>query len=375
MIGQSPKFTVSEFVAIFNQSLEMMYPQITVVGELSNFKVSKGKWVYFDLKDEYSSVKFFGTVYALPGPLEDGVNCEVIGRPRLHNKFGFSINYESVRPVGEGSIKKLQELLFKKLEAEGLFSQDRKRYLPFAPQRIGLITSGESAAIADFKKIVNVRWPFLEIELIDTLVQGDQAPAAIAGAIQHFNLASSPPEVLVIIRGGGSADDLAAFSEESVVRAVAASRVPTIVAIGHENDVSLAELAADQRASTPSNAAELLVPDIINEKQLLTNNKKSLETVFKQFIKDENDFLDNSKRNLEQLLKDIRLDAYQELERSKILLNALDPLLPLKKGYVIVRDRSGTRIKSAKQLVKANSDILKLQFTDEEKQINVKNIE
>lgn len=127
MIGQNPTFTVSEFVAIFNQSLEMMYPQVVITGELSNFRVSKNRWVYFDLKDGYSSVKFFGSVHALPGPLEDGITCEVIGRPRLHNQFGFSVNFEAVRAVGEGSLRKAQDLLFKKLEKQATHRRNINR--------------------------------------------------------------------------------------------------------------------------------------------------------------------------------------------------------------------------------------------------------
>lgn len=375
MIGQNPSFTVSEFVAIFNQSLEMMYPQVAVVGELSNFRVSKGKWVYFDLKDEYSSVKFFGTIYNLPGPLEDGITCEVIGRPRLHNKFGFSINIDSLRAVGEGSIRKAQDLLLKKLEAEGLFAPERKRALPYPPQRIGLVTSAESAAIADFRKIMTARWPSLQIELIDTLVQGANAPAAIAAAVQSFNMASDPPEVLVLIRGGGSADDLAAFSEESVVRAVAASRIPTLVAIGHENDISLAELAADKRASTPSNAAELLVPDVGHELSLIGRTRSQLDAEMRQRIKHEQTYLADQSGELRAALSSILNNNRQYAANAGLLLKALDPLLPLRQGYALVRSAGGQHIKSWKQLEASGSDVFSLQFTDEKKQIRIINNE
>lgn len=371
MIGQSPSFTVSEFVAIFNQSLEMIYPQVTVVGEISNFRVSKGKWVYFDLKDEYSSVKFFGTIYNLPGPLEDGITCEVIGRPRLHNNFGFSINVDSMRAVGEGSIRKAQDLLLKKLEAEGLFAPDRKRTLPYPPQRIGLITSAESAAISDFRKIMTARWPSLHIELIDTLVQGAQAPAALTAAIQKFNTMSNPPEVLVIIRGGGSADDLAAFSEESVVRAVAASRMPTLVAIGHENDISLAELAADMRASTPSNAAELLVPDVTHELAVVNTTRRQLTNELQQIIKQERNYVADQAKALDTLLKSALNESKQYVIQAGILLRALDPFLPLQHGYALVRSESGELIRSWRQLKSSQSDVFSLQFTDEKKQIRI----
>lgn len=371
MIGQNPSFTVSEFVAVFNQSLEMMYPQVAVVGELSNFRVSKGKWVYFDLKDEYSSVKFFGTVFNLPGPLEDGITCEVIGRPRLHNNFGFSINIDSLRAVGEGSIRKAQNLLLKKLEVEGLFAPDRKRILPYPPQRIGLVTSAESAAIADFRKIMAARWPALEIELVDTLVQGAQAPAAIVAAIQKFNLMSSPPEVLVVIRGGGSADDLAAFSEESVVRAVAASRIPTLVAIGHENDTSLAELAADLRASTPSNAAELLVPDVNHELAVVARIRQQLNSELQQLIQHEQRYITDKTRELNTVLQTIIDENRQYLTNAATLLKALDPLMPLRLGYALLYSEKGQLIKSWKQLTQSDSDVFSLQLTDKKKQIRI----
>ncbi len=375
MIGQSPTFTVSEFVAVFNQSLDMMYPQIAVVGELSNFRVSKGKWVYFDLKDESSSVKFFGTVFNLPGPLEDGITCEVVGRPKLHNQFGFSINIDSLRAVGEGSIRKAQDLLLKKLETEGLFAPERKRSLPYPPQRIGLVTSAESAAIADFKKIMTARWPSLQIELIDSLVQGTQAPAAIVTAIQKFNMMSHPPEVLVLIRGGGSADDLGAFSEESVVRAVAASRIPTLVAIGHENDVSLAELAADLRASTPSNAAELLVPDATHELAVTSRLQEQLHSQLAQIIQREGDYLVDCRLRLVDSLQVIMGNCQQQLANSEILLKALDPLLPLQQGYALVRSSEGRHIKTVRQLKATGSDVFNLQFTDETQSIRLINNE
>jgi exodeoxyribonuclease VII large subunit len=365
MIGSPPVLSVSEFVAVLNQSLEMIYPQVAITGELSNFRVSKGRWVYFDLKDEYSSVKFFGSVHSLPGPLEDGITCEVIGRPRLHNLYGFSVNFESVRAVGEGSIRKAQDLLLRKLEAEGLFAPERKRTLPYPPGRIGLVTSAESAAIADFRKIIAARWPSLEIELIDTLVQGASAPAAIVQAIQAFNLQSNPPEMLVLIRGGGSADDLAAFSEESVVRAVAACRLPTMVAIGHEKDVSLAELVADKRASTPSNAAELLVPDIKHERQLATAAKKGLDELMRQHIKQGLEDAAEGQHNLKRLLEGIFLHHRHELSGAQTLLAALDPLMPLKQGYALVRSSSGQHIKKAAQL--SREDVFSLEFTDGKK--------
>jgi exodeoxyribonuclease VII large subunit len=152
------ELSVSEFVELLNQTLEFAYPDLVIVGELANFRVSKNRWVYFDLKDEQASVKFFGTVYNLPGPLEDGMLLKVWGQPRLHNLYGFSITVMNIQPSGEGSIRRAAKLLQAKLASEGLFDETRKRPIPYPPQRIGLITSKQSAAYADFVKILQARW-------------------------------------------------------------------------------------------------------------------------------------------------------------------------------------------------------------------------
>src|SRR3989344_743219 len=153
----------SEFVAIFNQTLETAWPVVVIEGELSDFRISKNKWVYFDLKDEQASVHFFGSVYNLPGPLEDGLTVRVIGAPRLHPRFGFTVNVQFMVPIGAGSLRKAFELLRRKLEAEGLFAPERKRPLPPIPETVGLITSAASAAYSDFIKNLNDRWMGVEI--------------------------------------------------------------------------------------------------------------------------------------------------------------------------------------------------------------------
>ena len=328
--------SVSDFVGVLNQTLEHAYPNVVIVGELANFRVSKNRWVYFDLKDEYASVRFFGTVYQLPGPLEDGMMLQVRGNPRLHPLYNFTVTVVNIQLVGEGSLRKAAALLEAKLKAEGLFELERKRPLPYPPRRVGLITSGESAAYADFVKIMNERWGGVSIDLADVQVQGEAAPEQIVRAIEHFNAHAQPPEVLVITRGGGSAEDLAAFNTEQVTRAVAASRIPTIVAIGHELDVSLAELAADQRASTPSNAAQLLVPDKKHELAMLQDYRKAM-----------NNALDSQLVGLRQLLLEAKeelttkvtriFDAHRrELQNDKRLLEQINPQKVLQRGYALV---------------------------------------
>lgn len=340
-------FSVSEFVAVLNQTLEYAYPSVTITGELANFRVSKGRWVYFDLKDELASVRFFGTVYHLPGPLEDGMLVKVRAVPRLHPQFGFSLNVQAMQPAGEGSIRRAAELLEAKLAAEGLFDEMRKRPLPYPPARIGLITSSESAAYADFTKILNARWSGVEIELVDVQVQGEAAPAQIVQAIEFFSTMAEPPEVLVLIRGGGSAEDLAAFSTEQVTRAVAASRVPTLVAIGHEVDISLAELAADRRASTPSNAAEMLTPDRQHVLAVLQDAKSQLFSSVQGRLQQERQGLVLTSQQLHQYAAVYISDGQKRLQAQRLLLQALSPQATLKRGYAIVREQ-GKIVRAAK---------------------------
>ena len=334
-------FTVSEFVAVLNQTLEYAYPNVVVTGELANFRVSKNRWVYFDLKDEDATVRFFGTIYQLPGPLEDGMLLQVRGVPRLHPQYGFSVTVQSMQPAGEGSIKKAAKLLEAKLAAEGLFDTERKRGLPYPPAHIGLITSGESAAYRDFVKIINARWSGMQITLIDVQVQGEVSPAQVVQAIEQFNRLSEPPEVLVITRGGGSAEDLQGFSTEQVTRAVAASRIPTVVAIGHEVDISLAELAADQRASTPSNAAELLVPDRRAVLEVLALRRKQLGDYAVDAVRDRQRELQLAAEDLHELAAGITRRGREQLQLRQQVLRAFDPQAALTRGYALVRSKNG----------------------------------
>ncbi|HEX9153716.1 MAG TPA: exodeoxyribonuclease VII large subunit [Candidatus Saccharimonadales bacterium] len=335
-----PAFTVSEFVAVLNQTLEYAYPNVIISGEIANFRVSKNRWVYFDLKDDQATVRFFGTIYQLPGPLEDGMMVAVRGVPRLHPLYGFSVTAQTIQPVGEGSIKKAAKLLQTKLAAEGLFDEDRKRPLPYPPRHIGLITSGESAAYRDFNKIINARWGGVLITLIDVQVQGEVSPAQIVQAIEQFNMMAQPPEVLVITRGGGSSEDLQAFSTEQVTRAVAASRIRTLVAIGHEVDISLAELAADMRASTPSNAAELLVPDRKVLLELLGSHRERLARYAERVVRDASIGLEAKHGALEDVVERVVEQTYSSLGLRGQLLHAFDPQAALSRGYALVRKGS-----------------------------------
>lgn len=368
LLGGAVELGVSDFVALLNQTMEIAYPGVIITGELANLRVSKNRWVYFDLKDDASSVKFFGTVYQLPGPLEDGMLLKVRGTPKLHNLYGFSVNVTTIQAAGEGTIKRAAELLQAKLSAEGLFDPTRKRVLPYPPQKIGLIASKQSAAYADFMKIIDARWQGVVIEHIDVQVQGEPAPGQIVAAIEQFNGLATPPEVLILIRGGGSPEDLAAFSTEQVTRAVAASRITTLVAVGHEVDVSLAELAADQRASTPSNAAELLVPDRQHELRLLAATASHLQQLGERSIVVAFEHVTSQRHQLDQLI-DFRLEQAAELlVTRRTLLTALSPEAILKRGYALVR-RNGRVVRHKKQL--AAQDVVSLQLSDGQVQATI----
>lgn len=358
---QTIELSVSDFVGLLNQTLEYAFPSVIITGELANFRVSKNKWVYFDLKDEYSSVKFFGTIYMLPGPLEDGMMLKVRGQPKLHQLYGFSVTAINIQPAGEGSIRKAADLLHAKLVAEGLFDDARKRRLPYPPQTIGLIASKQSAAYADFMKIINARWGGVAITHIDVQVQGEVAPAQIVSAIEQFNALGEPPDVLVVIRGGGSAEDLAAFSTEQVTRAVAASRIPTIVAIGHEVDICLAELAADIRASTPSNAAELLVPDRAHLRAQLQAQTAQLIHLGHAQVRLAQGELARAGEQLDQLIQDRFEAEKRNLTAYRKLLAVLSPEAILKRGYAIVRAK-GSVIRTAASI--KQNDIVEVQLAD-----------
>lgn len=354
-------WSVSDFVAVFNQTIEYAYPSVVIVGELSNFRVSKNKWVYFDLKDDVASLRCFGSVYQLPGPLEDGMLVQVIGSPRLHEQFGFSITFRSILPSGEGSIKKASDLLAQKLTKEGLFDPARKRVLPYAPTTIGLITSKESAAYKDFVKIMNERWCGVKVRLYDVQVQGEIAVEQIVRAFDYFNAHETPVEVLVVTRGGGSVDDLAVFSTEQVTRAVAASRIPTLVAIGHEVDESLAEFAADVRASTPSNAAGLLFPDKADQAKLLQSKQTYLASSLMSLYVQARELIANRMAHITRSVSSILDAAKSDLNQSRQVFDLLNPQNALKRGYAMVR-LDNKLVKSVKQL--KIGDTVNLQFHD-----------
>lgn len=354
-------FSVSDFVAVLNQTLEYAFSRVEIVGELTDFQVRKGRWVYFSLKDEYSIVKFFGTITQLPGPLEDGMMLKVVCRPQHHPLYGFTLNALTISVAGEGSIRRAADLLESKLQKEGIFDEERKRKLPFLPNRIGLITSCESAAYQDFMKVINARFGGVEILVVDVAVQGQAASEQIIEAIHLLNQTSPSPEVLVITRGGGSDEDLLAFNCEPLVRAIAASRIPTLVGVGHEINLSLSEKAADLRAATASNAAELVVPDRKSLDGELLALGKFFDQKIDNYLKIEAEQTLQVKTNIEHIFDTIIKNEETYINNQESLLSALSPAAVLQRGYALV-EKDKKLIKQVKD-IKADS-LLKIIFWD-----------
>lgn len=266
--------TVAEYLALINDTLALIpSEQILVAGEIVDYRVSQGKWINFDLKDEEEEAKIscFATTFKIKTPLDSGMKVQIKGYPKVYERFGkFSLNIETVELVGEGALAKAYALLKKKLTEEGLFDEARKRSIPRFPTKIGVITSAEAAAYGDFLRILNNRWSGVEVVHIPVHVQGQHAVPEILAAFEQFDALdeAEKPEVLVLTRGGGSLEDLHAFNDEQVARAVYKSSIPVVCAVGHERDESLCDFVADVRASTPSNAAERVVPnreDVLRE--------------------------------------------------------------------------------------------------------------
>lgn len=335
-MNEVPKFTPSDFIAATNQTLEYSYSSVLIEGEVASFKVNQGKWVFFDIKDEKSSIGCFMSAFQLRMPLEDGMKVIVRGTPKLTKWGKFSFTVSAVQPVGEGSLKKAFELLKKKLGDEGLFDKEKKRKLPEYLTKLGVISSKQAAGYADFIKIINARWGGMKVQVAHTQVQGMDAPDQIIRALNYFN-ERGEVEVIAILRGGGSADDLACFNDEALVRAVAASKIPVITGIGHEVDESLCDLAADVRASTPSNAAEILTPD---KESLKVSTKMKIDSLYKTLSNRIETEKKTAKEKLEQVNKiiDVKIADYQKQILASIkTLEALNPERVLKQGYAILK--------------------------------------
>jgi exodeoxyribonuclease VII large subunit len=276
--------TVSEFSRILKAAIENAFYSVRVKGEISGLKTNYSSGYYFDLKDESSKLKciiFKGDLSKVKFDIKDGLSVTVYGRINLYEPRGeYSFIVSEIEPLGFGELYILFERLKEKLRREGLFDESRKRAIPFLPETIGIVTSKSGAVLHDIVKILKTRFENISVIFANASVQGQNSASEIAHAVELLNLYSAARkkiDVIIVGRGGGSIEDLWAFNEEITARAIYNSSIPVISAVGHETDFTIADFVADKRASTPSNAAEMVVPvksELVKHSENLKNRLK-----------------------------------------------------------------------------------------------------
>ncbi len=320
----STVYTVSELTSRIKGMLEDEFPSVWVEGEVSNFVRAASGHFYFSLKDQKSQlscVMFRGDNFGIGFDLEDGLNVLVTGRISVYPPSGrYQLIVSEIKPLGIGLLFLEFEKLKARLAEEGLFEEARKKPLPQFPRTIGVITSPKGAAIRDMISIVGRRYPLANFVLYPVMVQGEGAAEQIAGAIEAMNRWGEP-DLLIIGRGGGSIEDLWAFNEEIVARAIAASELPVVSAVGHEIDFTISDLVADLRAPTPSAAAELVVPDVKRMSDHLDAISKKIRrevAIIYQGMLSRLEYL-SSHHGLKRVPRMIE-DAMQDVDRNQILM-------------------------------------------------------
>ncbi len=355
-------YSVDEITAYIKGLLEKsrVLQDIQVKGEISNFLHHNSGHMYFDLKDENSIIRcamFRGSNNNLKFEPEDGAEVIVKGHVEVYKKRGnYQIIVEKMELAGKGALFKKFIRLKEKLEKEGLFNDRFKKLIPQIPRRIGIVTSLEGAAVRDIIKTIKKRFPHVTLTVYPSLVQGDEAKYQIVRGIEVLN--QLKPDVIIIARGGGSFEDLWSFNEEIVARAIFKSKIPIITGIGHEIDFTIADFVADKRAHTPSAAAELAVPDILEIKYILLNFEKLLykdlkkikenyaqrvesireRPIFKRpiiLIEQYIQLIDNEKEQIIRIFMNGNEIFKKDIEIIKEKINAFNPKAILKRGYSI----------------------------------------
>ena len=366
-------FQVSEFNEFINLYLDEV-TELVVEGEISQINVSQGKWLFATIKDDQASVEVFGVVEQISGwdILQTGMLVHVYGRPRLYQKTGrFSLSARQIVPAGAGALQIAFEKLKLKLEKAGWFDLERKRPLPVFPETIGLITAKDSRAYSDFVKVLKERMGGLQIYFYPVNVQGHEAVPTILTAFDYFNHQHQQPDLIVLARGGGSLEDLQAFNDERVAQAIFASRAPVVCGIGHEEDVSIADLVADRRASTPSNAAELIVRNRQEVLEQVAFQTREIKNQLEQLTIQANQVLlrrvgtlaafagqaQRQRQTIEQTKQQLvrATDTWLKQQKMRLattarLLSNLDPHQVLKRGFSITVNQNGVILKSIKQV-------------------------
>jgi len=298
-----------------------------------------------------------GVLDRMSPPLAEGQRVVVHGRPDFYAARGqFQVRAREIRPVGRGALLEEIERVRALLQAEGLFAAERKRPLPFLPRRVGLVSGRASAALQDVVVNARARWPAVVFEIREVAVQGHQAVPQVVDAIADLN-ALAEIDVIVIARGGGSVEDLLPFSNERLVRAIAASRAPVVSAIGHEQDVPLADLVADLRASTPTDAAKRIVPDADEERALILAARIRLRQGIRRRVASDQEILDRARASSRRALESRLQRAGADVEHLLARLRTLSPHATLERGYAVVRRADdGTVVRDA-SLIEEGTDL------------------
>ncbi len=337
-----PVYTVSALTAEVKQLLETAHGAVYLRGEISGFRSIAGSGhMYFDLKDDRDLINaafFKGANRKLAFQLEDGMEVVAFGRVSLY-RSRCQIIVEHLELAGAGVLQQRIEQLKKLLAAEGLFDESRKREIPFAPRSIALVTSAEGAAVRDFLKVTRRRFPGQHITIFPCLVQGEGAPAQIVEAIRDANVMGGF-DVLVTCRGGGSLEDLMAFNDEAVCRAIAASGIPVINAVGHEPDVTIADFVADLRAATPSQAAELVTPSRVEIRREMRDLRGSMERSLRGVVEDMARDLDDATSSLHEAAAAVIEAMKTTIEKLGVRVRAASPVAVLARQRQLVEQLS-----------------------------------
>lgn len=390
MEHESPVWGVTELNAYIKEIFEIDYrlQDIEVFGEISNFTAARSGHLYFTLKDEKSQIRCVMWKTQASGlqyrPLE-GDAVVVHGRISVYEAAGqYQLYLDSIAPEGRGNLFLAFEQLKEQLEAERLFDQDQKKNIPAIPEKIGIVTSQDGAALRDILNVLRRRWPLVSILVAPTLVQGDEAPEQIIKAL-HWLDGRDDVDTIIIARGGGSIEDLWAFNDEEVARTIFAIQKPIIAGVGHQTDFTIVDFVADMRAPTPSAAAELAVPNIDEYMSWLQQQKVASVFAIGAILDHFQGQLESSARALRHLSPSAVLDASRQrvdwlaerldstllsiLERkqSKLAvvetaLHTVNPKATLLRGYAIVRHDPGGVVRKVSDV--ADGDVLSVQVSD-----------
>ncbi len=386
---QTPVFSVSDVNAMVRDTLEGTFMPFWISGETGNLTIHRSGHVYLTLKDASSQIKavyFNGAEFCRSIGLREGMKIEGFGKLSVYAPRGeYQMNLRSIRPFGIGDLQVQFEELKRRLAAEGIFDSARKKPIPFLPRRIGVVSSPSGAALKDFIRIANSRFSRLHIQVYPAPVQGAGAERILADGIRFFNRTSNPVDVIVLTRGGGSLEDLWPFNEEVLARAIAASQIPVVSAVGHEIDFTISDFAADLRAPTPSGAAEMLIPEEDGIRQHLTTSITRMQSAMalqleraqarldrihrSKAFSDLNYQLDERMQRIDMAMSDAAAllnqaveRAQYRLSRSESVMNAFNPYGVLKRGYAILTRPDGSVVREAEKT--APGDVLHARVAD-----------